>query len=543
MPLKRGATKAFALENIERRSEVPEAPGGEHRFRLLLDAVKDYAIFMLDADGRVASWNSGAERLKSYNEAEILGQYFGVFYTEADRAAGAPEQALHMAAQTGRHESEGWRVRKDGARFWTSVVITSVLQDDRLIGFAKVTRDLTESRVQQAQIDAAHERLAKAQKMEAIGRLTGGVAHDFNNLLTVIRCSADLLRRPDLNDERRQRYVAAIAETADRAALITSRLLAYAQRQPLQPEPFDVADRLAAMAPVIAATLRADVAVRVDIAAGLEPVLADADQFQATILNLVSNASDAMSAGGQLTISASTVDRLPADSGRLVAEGAFVAIAVEDSGEGIEDHIMARLFEPFFTTKTADKGAGLGLCQAYGFAQQSGGDLNMTSTLGVGSAFTLYLPCAGPREAAPSPLVAADAPCDPAAGKSVLLVEDNEMVGRFAVSLLTELGQAVTWAANGQAALTILEQGRCDFDLVFSDVMMPGVNGVDLAKQIRARWPDIRVVLTSGYSQAIAQDSGHGFAFLQKPYSIDSLLRVLGGRASDPRASTPAAVQ
>jgi PAS domain S-box-containing protein len=506
--------------------------GGDRRFELLVDAVTDYAIYLLDAGGHVASWNRGAQRFKGYSAQEIIGQHFSVFYTPEDRATNLPARALRTAAEEGKFEQEGWRVRKDGTSFRASVLIDPIRDESgTLIGYAKVTRDLTERWKAQQEMQATREALAQAQKMEAIGRLTGGVAHDFNNLLTVIRASADLLGRSDLGAEKRQRYVQAIAETAERAAQLTSQLLAFARRQPLKPERFDIAARLGGMGQLLRTTVGSPIQISYVIAPDVGMVDADPNQFETAILNMAINARDAMPTGGTLRISARRAERVPPVRGHAATPGSFVAISVEDDGTGIEASTLLRIFEPFFTTKDVNKGTGLGLSQVYGFAKQSRGEVSVESELGQGSRFTLYLPRLDgiePVGDAVDPEAAKAAPAM-SARRSVLLVEDNEGVGSFACSLLEELGQDVTWATGAGDALRLLEERRADFDLVFSDVVMPGMNGIDLAKDVRRRWPDLEVVLTSGYSHVLAEEGTHGFELLQKPYTVDALLGILKG--------------
>jgi len=503
------------------------------RLRLLVGAVSDYAIYLLDTEGNVATWNPGAQRFKGYTSEEIIGRHFSAFYTEEDRAAGKPAAALATAAQTGRFESEGWRVRKDGTRFWTHAVIDAVRgEDGAIVGFAKVTRDISDKRAAdealaaaRAELERSREALAQAQKMEAIGRLTGGVAHDFNNLLTVIRSSADFLRRPNLDEARRMRYVEAIAETAQRATVLTGQLLAFARRQPLQPMVFDVCERLRGLQQIIETSVGGS--VRVTLATPSTPLLVDADpsQFETAVLNIIINARDAMPGGGAITLTAWAANSIPPVRNHVAAEGEFVAVSIADTGQGMDEDVRSRIFEPFFTTKPVDKGTGLGLSQVYGFAKQSKGEIDVASEKGQGAAFTLYLPAAlreaGPEEPARA-LPAVDLPA-----RSVLLVEDNQRVGAFARDLLQELGQSVVWAGDGKAALRLLQAGRSAFDLVFTDVVMPGMSGIELAREIRGRWPDLPVVLTSGYSHVLAEDADHGFPLLKKPYSVDDLFKIL----------------
>jgi len=501
----------------------------ERRFRILVEGVRDAAIYMLDPEGYVSNWNAGAEAIKGYSAQEIIGEHFSRFYTPEDRAAGVPQRALATALREGKFEGEALRVRKDGSHFWANVLIDPLYADDgSLLGFAKITRDVTERRRAQDELEKAREALAQGQKMEAIGRLTGGVAHDFNNLLTVIRSSADLLRRPGLSDERRDRYVTAIAETADRAAVLTSQLLAFARRQPLKPEQFDVASRIAGMAHIIETTVGAPVKVSLEVPVDIGSIDADPSQFETALLNMVINARDAMSGAGALVIRAYTCDGVPAVRRHAACKGNFVAVSVEDSGTGIDPDTLGRIFEPFFTTKDVNKGTGLGLSQVYGFAKQSGGEVAVESEPGRGSIFTLYLPHAR-GAAAPIPEAPpTEADRSVAVARKVLLVEDNGAVGSFASALLAELGQTVTWVSNGEAALDLLAERHDSFDLVFTDVVMPGINGIELGLEIRRRWPHLEVVLTSGYSHVLAEKGSHGFALLQKPYSVDGLLGILG---------------
>lgn len=514
----------------DKKRAQEELFAAEQRFRLLVQGVRDYSIFMLDADGLVTNWNAGAQAIKGYTAAEIIGEHFSRFYTPEDRERGEPERAIDTALREGRFVGEGWRVRKDGTRFWASVVLDPIRDENgRFIGFAKITRDVTERREAQLALDRSRDALHQAQKMEAIGRITGGVAHDFNNLLTIIRSSADLLRRPGLSDEKRTRYIDAISDTATKAAQLTRQLLAFSRKQPLVPEVFQVADRLRGMEQLILTSIGSPVKLRYDLAEGMQAVEADPNQFEVAILNMVINARDAMPRGGRLTISARQVDHIPPVRGHAGASGEFVAVSVSDTGTGIEAGTLNRIFEPFFTTKDINKGTGLGLSQAYGFAKQSGGEIAVSTRIGEGTTFTLFLPCA---QAAPAGQTdKGDSITIAPTGKplSVLLVEDNETVGHFAIGLLHELGLRSHWATDAQSALALLEAHDGRFDLMFSDVVMPGTNGIELASTVRRRWPGVRVVLTSGYSHVLAEQGTHGFEFLEKPYSAAGLIKMLRG--------------
>lgn len=505
---------------------APQIPSDD-RYRLLVDAVMDYAIYLLDANGLVSSWNPGAERFKGYAEHEILGQHFSVFYTEEDRAAGVPQRALETALRAGRFETEGWRVRKDGSRFWCSAVIDPIHDGQgRLVGFAKITRDITEQTLRREESQAARDAMHQAQRMEAIGRLTGGVAHDFNNFLTAIRFSAEFMKRsPDLPASA-TRYLGIIIDTTERAAQLTRKLLAYARKQPLQPHVFDVRETLASLRQLFEASLGSSIALSYELGPGNCTISADPGQLESALLNLVINARDAMPAGGQLTISARHVDGRPAANGTPGQPGPQVALSVQDTGVGIADDVAAHVFEPFFSTKSKHQNSGLGLSQVQGFVRQSGGDVAVRSKVGQGTTFTLYLPAATAASAVAGP-VDADVAARVTTRKAVLLVEDNRMVGEVVSTLLTDLGQDLTWATDAESALRMLQEKQGRFDIAILDIVLPGMDGVQLAEMIKAQWPAIRVVLATGYSEALAGRDAGALEVMQKPYSIEALTRLL----------------
>ncbi|HET9429458.1 MAG TPA: PAS domain S-box protein [Allosphingosinicella sp.] len=486
----------------------------EQRFRMLVQGVQDYAIYMLDTDGRVTNWNTGAAKIKGYTESEIVGQHFSRFYTQEDRARGEPERALETAMREGKYEKEAWRVRKDGSRFWASVVLDPIHDDHgKLIGFAKVTRDISERRKANLELEEARAALAQSQKLQALGELTGGIAHDFNNLMTVIRGSADLLRRDGLSDEKRQRYLQAIIETADRAADLTSQLLAFSRRQALRPEVIDVNVRLDALGEVLSRTLDSKIVVELDLAPDLWPTEVDATQLETALLNAAFNARDAMPEGGRLTIS---TRNHPSDVGDSVC------IALTDTGEGMPPEVVRRAFEPFFTTKPVGKGTGLGLSQIHGFAAQSGGRAEIESKASQGTTIRILLP----RSTKPFAASAEDA-IVPASrtGLNVLLVEDNKHVLAFAEHLLGELQHNVITAESGDCALALIDSHP--IDLLLTDVVMPGMSGIELAHAVRKRFPAIPVVLASGYSDEILGGSGDEFEMLRKPFDAASVSRAI----------------
>ncbi|MEE7505987.1 PAS domain S-box protein [Methylobacterium sp. C33D] len=410
----------------------------------------------------------------------------------------------------------------DGAYRWISW--NAIARGDR---FHATGRDVTERRT-------LEEQLRQSQKMEAVGQLTGGVAHDFNNLLTVIKSSTDLLKRPGLSEDRRGRYVDAISDTVDRAAKLTSQLLAFARRQALRPAIFDVVQSVAAIADMVGTLTGARIHVATDTDTGTDAggrtlrchVDADPSQFDTALVNLVVNARDAMQGEGRMLIKVRRADRIPALRAHPAVPGDFVAVSVSDTGSGIEADLLERIFEPFFTTKGVGHGTGLGLSQVFGFAKQSGGDVAVDSAVGVGTTFTLFLPRA-PEAEVPSGAPDEPEPLAEGHGTPVLVVEDNEEVGAFARQALVELGYDAVWVKDARAALATIEANSHAIEVVFSDVVMPGMNGVDLAREIRRRRPYLPVVLTSGYSHVLASEGTHGFELLHKPYSVADLSRAL----------------
>ncbi|MDZ7281324.1 PAS domain-containing protein [Sphingomonas sanguinis] len=379
-----------------------------------------------------------------------------------------------------------------------------------------------------AERERVEEALRQSQKMEAIGQLTGGVAHDFNNLLTVILGSVDLLARPNLVEEKRRRYLASIKETAERAAKLTNQLLAFARRQPLKAEHFDVGEQLRRSQDVLRTVSGARVTI--DLQVNCDPCFVDADanQFDTAILNMAVNARDAMAGEGRLTIVVEERDGIPANRGHAAVEGRFISVAVNDTGTGISKEDIPRVFEPFFTTKDIGKGTGLGLSQVFGFAKQSGGDIVIDGGAGHGATFTLYLPQADDRPVTgEADLIAPTAASPLSGGGCVLLVEDNPLVGEFAAQLIGELGYSNMWVPSAQEALALIDAEPDKFDMVFTDVVMPGTSGIELAETLRSRFPRLPVVLTSGYSHVLAAEGAHGFELLQKPYTAEGLARVL----------------
>ena len=490
----------------------------EQRFRILVQGVTDYAIYMFDSEGKVTNWNAGAERIKGYSPDEIIGEHFSRFYTPEDFDAGVPKRALETARSTGRYEAEGWRVRKDGTRFWASVVIDAIRDEHGvLIGFAKITRDMTEKRESQLKIEESREQLFRSQKMEALGRLTGGLAHDFNNLLTAILGACELALRNIDNPEKLRRMLDGVRNSAQRGAGLTKQLLAFARAQPLQIKQVDLQDFFADVTTLIRPSLRSDIELVTETSDQLWPIDADPGALELAILNLAFNARDAMKEGGKLRLSATNVVLDGKPDG---LRGEHVALSVADTGEGMSPEIMERVFEPFFTTKSFGEGTGLGLSQVFGLAKQIGGAVTVDSKRGQGATFTLFLPASRGATAAETCLNGGNA-----LGR-VLIVEDDTFVAELAAGMLQELGFESTITHSAKEALERLAVGETP-KIIFSDIVMPGgISGIELARKVRERFPELPILLTTGYSEQVG--GSHGFPVLQKPYEMGALANALG---------------
>ena len=522
--------------HITAQKEAAEAlRKSELHFRLLVDGVVDYAIYMLDPRGIVSSWNSGAQRIKGYREDEIIGQHFSRFYTAADRAAGVPHRALAQAAAGIPYEAEGWRVRKDGTRFWASVTLSAIRDEDRvLLGFAKITRDITERRAAQESLRRAQDRLAQSQKLEILGQLTGAIAHDFNNLLMVISANTQLVRRR-LVDPTSLRAIEAIALASSRGETLTRRLLTFSRRQVLDPIVVNLRERLTASRAVLASSAGAAVKLVLKVPARTWPVMVDVPELELALVNIIINSRDAMPEGGTVEIVADNV-RLTPDKAPDDLSGDFVSLSISDTGSGIAPEILPRVFEPFFTTKGPDQGTGLGLSQVYGFARQSNGTVQVTSGAANdprGTRVTIYLP-----RAIGAAVAAGGARSEEErkrGSEHVLLVEDNQEVQEVTAAFLEELGYRVSLAENADAALQRLSS-EPDISLVFSDIVMPGsLSGVGLARQVRAAYPNVAILLTTGYAphQELADDT---LSILRKPYRLGTLSTALRNALDRSRA-------
>jgi len=509
----------------ERKKAEDKLRESEQRFRLLVQGVTDYAIYMLSPEGVVTNWNSGAERIKGYTHDEIVGSHFSRFYTPEDRAAGVPRRALSTAGETGRFEAEGWRVRKDGTRFWAHVIIDAIQDDDgKLMGFAKITRDLTEKKRTAEALEAANAALYQAQKMESIGQLTGGIAHDFNNLLSVLSSGLEVLamqRQASLRGDEGgdSRTIDSMRRAVDRGARLTQQLLAFARQQPLQAETRSLNRIITGFEPVLRRAGNSNIEFEVDLDRKAHSAVIDSARFESALLNLVVNARDAMPDGGRIVIATRNVTLGHHEAGSLPA-GEYVKVTVSDTGTGMPREVVARAFEPFFTTKEVGKGTGLGLSQVYGFIKQSDGEVVIESREGEGTTIAIYLPA-----------VVSEAQEDKRSHvERVLIVEDEPDLMDVAASLFTSMGYDVLTASSGREAIDVLEQR--EVDILFTDVVMPnGMDGLQLASYTRTHYPDTKIMLASGYPlPALKQRHGqdlNDFAFVNKPYRLADLARTL----------------
>jgi PAS domain S-box-containing protein len=509
-----------AAEDAQRKTE--------QEFRLLVQGVIDYAIYMLDPNGLITNWNAGAQRIKGYAQAEVLGTHFSQFYTPEDRQSGMPERALATALREGRFESEGWRVRKDGSRFVAHVVIDPLHDaNGNFIGYAKITRDVTERHEAAEMLKRTEKALLQSQKMETIGKLTGGVAHDFNNLLQVIAGNLQLLARDVTGNERAQRRVENALAGVRRGAKLAGQLLAFGRRQTLEPKVVNLGRFIRSTDDMLQRALGETVRMQSLVADDLWNTLVDLAQVENALLNLAINARDAMDGVGTLTVEIgnAVLDDAYARAHAEVEAGEYVMLAVSDTGSGMTPEVLAHAFDPFYTTKPEGKGTGLGLSMVYGFVKQSCGHVNIYSEPGNGTTVKLYLPRSKDSE---EELAKSDSRAPVGGTETILVAEDDEQVRTAVVETLQELGYHVLVASDAEEALAVVKSG-IKIDLLFTDVVMPGpLRSPDLARKARERLPGIAVLFTSGYTRNAIAHGGRldpGVELLAKPYSREDLAR------------------
>ncbi|MBV6823086.1 PAS domain-containing sensor histidine kinase [Pseudomonas sp. PD9R] len=495
----------------------------EQQFRLLVQSVTDYAIYMLSPDGRVTNWNIGAQRIKGYLPEEVIGQHFSMFYTAEDRDAGEPQRTLSVATREGRFENKGWRMRKDGTRFLAHVVVDPIWGDTGiLLGFAKITRDITEATQAQQALEQTREALFQAQKMQAIGQLSGGIAHDFNNLLTVILGNLEIVRKRMADDPKVVRLLDNATQGAMRGVSLTQRMLAFARRQELKSEPVEIPTLVQGISGLLRSSLGPSVVLETRFPPQLEPVMADVNQLELAVLNLATNARDAMPHGGRIVVSARTEEI--AKGGRpSMAAGRYVCLSVTDTGEGMDEATLASAMDPFFTTKGIGKGTGLGLSMVHGFIEQLGGRFLLKSQKDKGTIAELWLPVATTGSVA-APVV--DEPAAPEVPRlCVLVVDDDSLVLTSTCLLLEDLGHRVITATSGVQALELFE-GQQGIDLVITDMAMPQMNGAQLADAIRTLDPNVPIVLATGYAERL-EGFAAGLPRLSKPFTQLNLVEII----------------
>jgi PAS domain S-box-containing protein len=494
----------------------------EQQFRLLVQSVTDYAIYMLAPDGRVTNWNLGAQRIKGYRPEEVIGQHFSMFYTPEDREAGEPQRALEIATREGRFENKAWRVRKDGTRFFAHVVVDPIWgETGTLLGFAKITRDITEVTQAQQALEKTREALFQAQKMQAIGQLSGGIAHDFNNLLTVILGNLEIVRKRAADDPRITRLLDNATQGALRGVSLTQRMLAFARRQELKTESVEIPALIQGITGLLRSSLGPAVSIETRFAPELEPVMADVNQLELAVLNLATNARDAMPNGGKLIISAQTHE--VHDQKLSLTAGRYVCLSVTDTGEGMDDATLASAMDPFFTTKGVGKGTGLGLSMVHGYMEQLGGCFILKSRKDVGTTAELWLPVALANSTT-APAIE-EAAMSRVPRLCVLVVDDDSLVLTSTSLLLEDLGHRVISASSGAQALELLDSEPA-IDLVITDMAMPKMNGEQLAQIIRNIRPQLPIILATGYAERL-EGLAARLPRLSKPFTQLNLVEII----------------
>ncbi|WP_375261479.1 PAS domain S-box protein [Palleronia sp.] len=508
----------------EKRQTEDALRKSQEQFQLLVQGVTDYAIYMLDPAGQVASWNAGARRIKGYEPEEIIGQHVSRFYTEEDRADGLPRRALQTAEREGRFEHEGWRVRRDGTRFWASVVVDAIRDDEgHLIGFAKVTRDITEKREAQRALEQAQEELLQARKMEALGQLAGGIAHDFNNLLAAISSSLELLQKRLPEHPRTARLLENALKGVHRGASLTSRLLTFSRQQPLEPQAVDLAALIRGMGDLLNISLGGNISVETQAPHPMPPAMVDPSQLELALLNVAANARDAMPQGGTLTITLASEE---VSTGQVpgLKGGAYVRLAVTDTGEGMDEETLRRAADPFFTTKEAGKGTGLGLSLVHGLLEDTGGRLVLRSRKGHGTTAELWLPAAEAPHVSqerPTPHVELERGSQ---SLTVLAVDDDPLILMNTSLMLEDLGYRVIEAHSAAEALDVL--GEQHVDLLITDQIMPRMSGMELVKIARELRPDLPVILATGYMD-LDELGAPDLPKLDKPFGFEQLKAIV----------------
>lgn len=513
---------AKITRDITESKKVAEAlHAREEQFRLLVQSVVDYAIYKLSPEGVITNWNVGACRIKGFKHDEVVGTHFSRFYTEEDRSRSMPATALRIAATEGRFEGEGWRIRKDGSRFWAHVVIDPIKNAfGELMGYAKITRDITERREAAEALERAKEALFQSQKLEAIGKLTGGVAHDFNNLLSVIVNGIEILTREGQTSVS-VKVLESMRRAADRGATLIQQLMIFSRQQPLKQEKHNLNCVISSFEAVLRRAKKGASELVLELDPLLPPAIINAPQFETALLNLVVNAHDATPGGGTVTINTGKVELRQNEVNQLPA-GRYVKVMVRDTGTGMPPEVAARAVEPFFTSKEIGKGTGMGLSQVYGAIRQFNGDITIETAVGKGTTISLFVPAQEDKEG--------DGLAEAAPGnEKALVVDDQPDVLNLAIELFQTMGYDVLSANNGKDAMDVLRR-TSDIDVLFSDIVMPGMSGIELGQKARELIPNIKVILVSGYAEPATKtrpDWLEDFEFIKKPYRMSEIIKML----------------
>jgi PAS domain S-box-containing protein len=504
----------------------------EDLFRRLVQGVTDYAIYMLDPQGLVTSWNAGAERIKGYAESDIVGRHFSIFYTQQDRDSGLPQKGLDIAAREGRFEIKSTRLRKDGTQFMAHVVIDAIRDEvGSLIGFAKVTRDITERQSAQEALQKAQQTLFQTQKLESIGQLTGGIAHDFNNLLTAIGVCLELvLNRLPQADAKSRSLLQNAMSGVTRGTTLTQRMLAFARRQELSLEAVSIATLLAGLEGLLTHAIGPSLPVQIDIPSDLPFAFTDPNQLETALINLAINARDAMPDGGTIKITARAI-HVSNDDPIGLSPGTYICVSVSDKGYGMDAQTLAKATEPFFTTKGVGKGTGLGLSMVHGLAEQSGGKLRIKSEPERGTTVDLILPMAGGDLSDENKTIDEVHVTRHYTKGTILIVDDDPLVLTGTVAVVEDMGYTVIEAGGGAAALEILAQ-RPDIDLVITDQLMPNMTGMQLAKALFALRPELPIVLATGYAE-LDSSSDRKLRRISKPFTRQDLAETIRAALAD----------
>jgi PAS domain S-box-containing protein len=536
----------------------------EERFRLVVESLQDYAVFMTDPDGKVSSWNLGAERILGWNQEEVMGQPFSRFYTPEHQEQGLPIYALRESVANGSFEDEGWRMRKDGSRFWANMIVTALLDDSgKLIGFSAIVRDLTNRKRAEEELQILNARLKdrvaeqtvelvrsveqreklqdqllQSQKMESLGTLAGGVAHDFNNILNLILGYATSMERNSDSPTKFAENIGVIKETVRRGASLVQQLLSIVRKTDIRFEPVEANTLLEKLQPLLRETFPKIIEVSLELAENLPAVLADTTQLNQVMLNLCVNARDAMPGGGKLILTTGKVKGADL-RGRFqdAIEDEYLSISVADTGLGMDEPTRNRIFEPFFSTKEPGQGTGLGLSVVYGIVRNHGGFVEVNSEPGQGSVFYIYLPIPKDqtRTAIAMPLPSGDGNQSAqlsAMGETILFVEDEAKQLKLMESFLQREGYRVLGARDGMEAVEIYARNKREIAAVVLDIGLPRLNGWEVFLRMKEEAADVKVLFATGYMSPEIEAGiarGEFSGVIMKPYQLDDVLAKIAG--------------